>query len=368
MEGKRIIDGMLRTVVGVAVIYFLGAFLLLLFIFFGLFIFSKNLSLAVTAIFFIAVTMSGKFYPFLWKNKFFQSYLTIIILFGLLRAVIGSGNIDRLREFKDVKINHWITKTEKAQNSLETYKLKKETALYEKNGEDILFKEKLENDLNVRISDITHETSNGIKYRRICLPVKRNGEYLDGIFDSSSAYVWVLPVDLIELLGSVNKEISAPKLGLKVPEDSAKVKAKADAMTKAQADAEAQAKAKEERQRKMAQAQAEVQKPAPAPAVPKPKPAGRFFVLDPAIDEDPSPYRALFMKNIPYLQAGDLILFEEGSISSVSFFVNGRRVMKEQATIRLGRKFKVPLDGNEIFFANSKEPIVMTPMKVRIVE
>jgi hypothetical protein len=101
----------------------------------------------------------------------------------------------------------------------------------------------------------------------------------------------------------------------------------------------------------------------------QPKPgesSERYFVLDPALDEDPSPYRALFSRNLPQLKEGEKITIEEGSLSSVCIFINGKKVWQQDTVTPKGREIFVPKNGSEILLANSSEPIKMTPIRIRI--
>jgi len=100
----------------------------------------------------------------------------------------------------------------------------------------------------------------------------------------------------------------------------------------------------------------------------QPKTSERYFVLDPVLDEDPSPYRALFSRNLPQLKEGEKIIIEEGGLSSVCIFINGKKVWQQDTVTPRGREIFVPKSGSEILLANSSEPIKMTPIRIKIVK
>lgn len=138
------------------------------------------------------VVIVSRFYKWFWSHKLVLIFLTVLIVWGVSRLILGPEYLSSLWGLKDAATRDGAIGNNQTEQGLETKMLMTGTALYAENGEKVLYKGKLPLDLVVRVVPGVVEVE-AVKYRKVKFPVLENGIYLEGIFDSRSVSYLVLP-------------------------------------------------------------------------------------------------------------------------------------------------------------------------------
>lgn len=122
----------------------------------------------------------------------------VLIIFLGAHWIFGSEYIDSLKSRKEALLRNEAIKNNVAESRLESFEIKAGTPLYIRNKDNVVFYGKLPtSSLTVRVYPEAVDIE-GVIYREVIFPVKRNGNYLPGIWDSESERYLIEVVSLTE--------------------------------------------------------------------------------------------------------------------------------------------------------------------------
>ena len=293
-----------------------------------------SFSLAGTLLLWQLFILARKGYGWFFKNWGFSVIFCLAIMFSLAKGFLGD---DLMTSFQGLSTG-WTKKvsleSNKEEAGLISYLLAQGTPLYQKKSQRIVFEKRLEKQLLVRLLSGTEENA-GIKYRKVKFPIIQNGQWQEGIFDSSSQEFWVEASSVGSNLVDLEKE-----------RKQAEARAKAEAEAKERADAEAKEKIRQQAEREVAEAKAKAKADAEKEAKKieaERKAQALILSLSPTMASS-GPYKIFNLPNsVNYGDSFEFLeavpLFGQGG---GSIFVGGSSVGSFPSVIPAGFKFKIP--------------------------
>lgn len=138
------------------------------------------------------------FYPWMKKNPLIKGFLLLCLLGIFVNVITGDRLLTAITNFSVSGKNNLANSLNGKANSMRKAQLVVNTPLFSKGFRSMAYKKNTPARMEVAILGKDYKYQ-GIIYSKVLLPAKKNGRYLDGIFDSTSEKWWVPAEKLIAI-------------------------------------------------------------------------------------------------------------------------------------------------------------------------